>query len=55
MSLPELRETLAIRASNERIAEAAAEANRRTGWKLNATDAGAFARIVLDVINRGRT
>ena len=53
--LPELRETLANRVDREVMVAAALEANERTGNKLDPAAAGAFAQIVVDVINRGRS
>lgn len=53
--LPELREELAIRVDRDVMVAAAIEANERTGNKLDGDYAGAFAQIVVDVINRGRS
>ena len=53
--LPELRETLANRVDREVLVAAALEANERTGNKLDPAAAGAFAQIVVDVTNRGRS
>jgi hypothetical protein len=53
--LPELREELAIRVDRDVLITAALEANERTGRQLGADTAGAFAQIVVDVINRDRS
>lgn len=53
--LPELREELAMRVDKDVLVAAALEANERTGKQLGADTAGAFAQIVVDVINRDRS
>jgi hypothetical protein len=53
--LPELREELAMSVDHHVMIAAALEANDRTGKQLAADTAGAFAQIVVDVINRNRS